>query len=65
MKKSVKDASLASLGLVFSCFIGSSFFQLEARSFLKVALDAEFTEDLSHCANLSEPVLFLIKGAFL
>ena len=47
------------------CFVGSSFCQLEARRFLKVALDAELSKDLSECENVSEPVLFWIERAFL
>ena len=45
--------------------VGSSFLQLLARRFLKVALEADFAEDSSECANLSEPVLFSIEWAFL
>ena len=37
---------------------GSRFFSLEARRFLKVALDAEFAEDSRGCENLSKQVLF-------
>ena len=41
--------------------VGSSFLQLLARRFLKVALEADFAEDSRECANLSEPVLFSIE----